>query len=72
MITNRPHVPSKIVNNFSIPKPKNKWNENDEWLAQLNAKAMNLLYCALSTSEFNWISICTLIKEIWDRLEVTH
>ena len=33
---------------------------------------MNLLYCALSTSEFNRISTCTSAKEIWDKLEVTH
>ena len=64
MITNGPHVPSKIVNNGSIPKLKNEWDENDEWLAQLNAKAMNLLYCALNASEFNRISTCTSTKEI--------
>ena len=72
MIINGPHIPSKIVNNVPIPKPKNEWNENDEQLAQLNAKAMNLLYCALSTSEFNRISTYTSAKEIWDRLKVTH
>ena len=72
MITNGPYVPSKIVNNVSIPKLDSEWDENDERLAQLNAKAMNLLYYALSISEFNQISICTLAKKIWDRLEVIH
>ena len=52
MIINDPHVPSKIVNNVSIPKPKNEWDEYDERMAQLNTKAMNLLYCPLSASEF--------------------
>ena len=64
MVNNRPHVPSKLVNNVSIPKPKNEWDENDERLAQLNAKAMNLLYCALSVSELNQIFTCTSAKEI--------
>ena len=72
MITNGPHVPLKIVNNISIPKPENKWDENDERLIQLNAKVMNLLYCALSASKFNRISTCSSAKEIWDRLKVTH
>ena len=72
MITNGPHVPSKIVNNVSILKPKSEWEENDKWLAQLNVKAMNLLYCALSASEFNQIFIYTSTKEIWDILEITH
>ena len=35
-------------------------------------KAMNLLYCALDANEFNRIFTCSLVKEIWDRLEVTH
>ena len=41
-------------------------------MAQLNAKAINALYCALSVSEFNRISFYTSVKEILDRLEVTH
>ena len=72
MIINGPHISSKIVNNVSISKPKNEWNEYDERMAQLNGKAMNLLYYALSISEFNQIFTCSSAKEIWDRLEVTH
>ena len=41
-------------------------------MAQLNAKAMNILYCVLDANEFNRISICTSAKKIWDILEVTH
>ena len=41
-------------------------------MAQLNAKAMNILYCALDANEFNCISTCISAKKIWDRLEVTH
>ena len=72
MIIHGPYVPSKLVNNVSIPKPESEWDEYDERMAQLNAKAMNLLYCALSASEFNRIFTCSSAKEIWDRLEVTH
>ena len=72
MIVNGPHTSSKLINNVSIPKPESEWDEYDERMAQLNAKAMNLLYCALSASEFNRISTCSSAKEIWDRLEVTH
>ena len=72
MIVNGPHTPSKLINNVSIPKPESEWDEYDERMAQLNATAMNLLYCALSASEFNRIFTCISVKEIWDRLEVTH
>ena len=64
MITNGPHISSKIVNNVSIPKLKNEWDENDERLAQLNTKAMNLLYCALNENEFNRIFTYSSVKEI--------
>ena len=33
---------------------------------------MNILYCALDPNEFNRIFTCELVKEIWDKLEVTH
>ena len=41
-------------------------------MLQSNVKAMNILYCALDPNEFNCISTYELVKEIWDRLEVTH
>ena len=39
-------------------------------MAQLNANAINVLYYALYINEFNKISTCSFVKEIWDRLEV--
>ena len=53
MIVNGPHILLKIINNISIPKLENEWDEYDDRMAQLNAKAITLLYCALSASEFN-------------------
>ena len=41
-------------------------------MTQLNAKAMNLLYCALDANEFNKILGYISVKEIWDKLEVTY
>ena len=71
-IVSGPHTPTKIVNNVPIPKLESEWDETDERMAQLNAKAMNLLYCALDAQEFNRISSCISAKEIWDKLEVTY
>ena len=72
IIKNGPHTPLKLVNNVFISKSESEWNENGEQLAQLNAKAMNLLYYALNASEFNRIFTCTSAKKIWDRLKVAH
>ena len=72
IIVNGPHTPTKIIDGEESTKPEKEWDEVDKKLAQLNAKAMNVLYCALDANEFNRISTCASAKEIWDRLEVTH
>ena len=60
------------MNNIVTLKPEVDWDEHDKKIAQLNAKAVNVLYCVLDVNEFYRISICTSAKKIWDRLEVTH
>ena len=72
IIVNGPHTPTTRQNGMEILKPKMEWDEHDRKLAQLNAKAMNVLYCSLDANEFNRISVCISAKKIWDRLEVTH
>ena len=72
IIVSGPHTPTKIIDNVPILKAESEWDENDERMAQLNAKAMNLLYYALDPNEFNRISGCISVKEIWDKLEVTY
>ena len=41
-------------------------------MTELNAKAINVSYCALSVNEFNRVSFYSSTKKIWDQLEVTH
>ena len=54
------------------PKPEFTWDKNDLKMLQSNAKAMNVLCCALDPNEYNRISTCESEKEIWDKLEGTH
>ncbi|XP_019229327.1 PREDICTED: uncharacterized protein LOC109210381 [Nicotiana attenuata] len=46
----------------------------DEQMAvvQVNNKARNLLYNAISGEEYEKISSCNTAKEMWDKLEVTY
>ena len=67
-----PYLPTIMVNSIASLKPEEDWDEQDIKNIELNAKAMNLLYCALDPNEFNRISTCSSVKEIWDTLEVTH
>ena len=61
-----------MVNSVATPKLEDDWDEQDIKKIELNAKAMNLLYCALDPTEFNRVSTYSSVKEIWDTLEVTH
>jgi hypothetical protein len=42
----------------------------DENLFSMDAKAMNILYCALSISKFNRIKSCKNARDIWHALEI--
>ena len=64
VIINRPHTPTIIVDGIGKPKPKKDWDEMDKKLVQLNAKAMNVLYCALDANEFNQIFTYNSAKKI--------
>jgi hypothetical protein len=72
VIVNGPHVPTKIIEEQEIHKLENEWDENDVKLIELNYKAMNCLYCALDSNEFDRILSCNSAKEIWDKLEATY
>ena len=60
---------------FSCKSPIDQgldWDDNDMKMKELNVKAMNVLYYALDSTEFNQIFTCSTTKEIQDKLEVTH
>ena len=68
VITRGPHIPIKKVDSIDIPKNEEEWDEHDMKMAEINVKAMNLLYYTLDPTEFNRISTCISVKEIWDKL----
>ena len=57
---------TKLTTNYSAWSDDQKKNEN------LDAKAMNALFCALTKEEFNRVSIATSTNRIWHTLQVTH
>ncbi|GAV71494.1 UBN2 domain-containing protein, partial [Cephalotus follicularis] len=64
IITNGPEIPTKIVDGQRVLKLNNEYNDHDFKLLQLNAKAKNVIFCALSPSEFNRVSSLDFTKEI--------
>lgn len=65
-------TPTITVECVEIPKPEDKWSEEEMKSVTLNAKAMNALACALCPEEFNIVFTCKISNYIWDTLEVTH
>ena len=72
VILKGPQISSIKIDSIDILKPKEDWNDNDMRMRKVNAKAMNVLYYALDSTEFNRISTYSTAKKIWNRLEVTH
>ncbi|XP_057999305.1 uncharacterized protein LOC131178360 [Hevea brasiliensis] len=72
VVENGPFTPTKIVDGVHVAKPKGEWIEQEKRRVALNDKAIHVLFCALSRSEYNKVCMKSTIKEIWDALVVTH
>lgn len=59
------------IQSSATPSLENNINEHVE-IIQLNSKAKNILYNAISGAEYAKISCCDTTKELSDRLEVTY
>lgn len=42
----------------NLPINEKDYNDKDEGLMSLNTKAINMLFCALDSTEFNYVSSC--------------
>ena len=61
------------MDGYSSPPDKyNDWSREEQKNFQLNSKAIHILLCALGPNEYGRISSCSSVKEIWDKLQVTH
>ncbi|XP_057742282.1 uncharacterized protein LOC130960821 [Arachis stenosperma] len=73
IIMNGPQIPTKTgVDGVVTLKTEGEWNEDDTKKVELNAKAVNMLYCAISLEEYRKILRCKTAKEIWDKLQIIH
>ena len=55
-----------------LEKPKAKWDKAAIALANANSKAINSIYCGVSTDEFHRISHVNTTQEVWKILETTY
>ncbi|EOY31818.1 Uncharacterized protein TCM_039050 [Theobroma cacao] len=74
IITDGPFMSStlNVVKNELMPKPRSEWTGTETRKVQVNFKAINTLHCALTPTEFNKVSRCTIAKQVWEKLRIIH
>jgi len=71
-IVNGPFISKQIINGTTVDKPWSEWSAYENRRAQFDCIAKNIVTTALNVDEFFRVSLCSLAKEMWDVLEVTH
>ncbi|VFR01503.1 unnamed protein product [Cuscuta campestris] len=72
IIKNGEDVPMKKVRETNVPKTENEYDAQDIKKVENNAKAINIIYCAVNPDDYRKNSCCTTAKEMWDKLEITY
>ncbi|VFQ98750.1 unnamed protein product [Cuscuta campestris] len=72
IIKNGEDVPMKKVGETNFPKTENEYDAQDIKKVENNAKAINIIYCAVNPDDYRKISCCSTTKEMWDKLEITY
>jgi len=67
-----PFIPTMVVGNATIEKPREHWDEDERIRVQYNVKAKNIVTSALGMDEYFRVSNFINEKEMWDALQVTH
>ncbi|MQL83791.1 hypothetical protein Taro_016282 [Colocasia esculenta] len=57
---------------LQIFKPKEEWTTEEKKKISLNSKAKSFMCCALIKQEFNRISTCKTVKDMWEMLRLTY
>ncbi|VFQ76168.1 unnamed protein product [Cuscuta campestris] len=72
IIKNGEEVPMKKVGETTVPKTEDEYDAQDIKKIENNAKAINILYCAVNLDDYRKISCCSTTKDMWDKLEITY
>ncbi|VFQ72974.1 unnamed protein product [Cuscuta campestris] len=72
IVKNGCRIPMKEVDGVYLPKTKEEFDENDFKKMELNAKAINIIYCGVNGDNYRKISRCEITKQMWEKLEITY
>jgi len=69
VIKNGPKIPKKSINGREVLKSEDEFNDEDMKNMEQEAKAKNILYCAINPDDLKRISSCQTAKEMWEELD---
>ncbi|KEH37403.1 uncharacterized protein [Medicago truncatula] len=69
VIKNGPNIPKIMIDGIASEKSEDEFNGEDKKNVELEAKAKNILCCALNPDDLKRISSCQTAKEMWEELD---
>ncbi|VFQ65571.1 unnamed protein product, partial [Cuscuta campestris] len=72
IVKNGCRVPMKKVGEVNVPKTEEEFTDEDCKKMELNAKAINMIYCGVNADDYRKILRCETAKQMWEKLEVTY
>ena len=65
-------IPTQVVDGKTIEKCFKSWSANEIRRVEYDSKAMTIVPSSFNCDEFFRVSACTIVKEMWDVIQVTH
>ena len=72
IVENGYELPKILVDGIVQLKVKSLWTKEERKKHLLASKVKWIITNSLTPNEYERISNCTIVKEVWDTLEVTH
>ncbi|XP_070046625.1 uncharacterized protein [Nicotiana tomentosiformis] len=74
VIYDGPFVPMKTIGEqtVTVPKSRKEYSDANHKAIEKNFRAKKILVCGIGPDEYNRISACQSVKEIWEALQIAH
>ncbi|XP_070012743.1 uncharacterized protein [Nicotiana sylvestris] len=74
IICDGPHVPMKKLEETGpmVLKDIKEYSDTDRKVKEKNYRAKKILVCGIRPDEYNRVSACDTVKEIWEALQTAH
>ncbi|XP_075087777.1 uncharacterized protein LOC142169772 [Nicotiana tabacum] len=74
VICDGPFIPMKTIGEpkVTVPKTRKEYSDAYRKVIEKNFQAKKILVCDIGPDEYNRISACQFVKEIWEALQIAH